>query len=102
MAIAAAPAQDVARMFATPPVDDLRRHLELTAVFAAIADKRPKVVDNLGRRVVPHMRRTGERFVIDSPARGDRPGQAGGSSAFPLAEIGMDPRDIWRAVAWRK
>src|SRR4030088_164152 len=66
VAIAAAPAQDVSRMFTTPPVNYFRRHLKLMAVFAALSDERAEVVDKLCGGVVPDVRRAGERFVINS------------------------------------
>src|SRR5262245_34769439 len=56
MAVTAAPAQDVPRVLATPPVDDFWCHLEPGAVFVAVADERPQVIDELGGSVVPHMR----------------------------------------------
>jgi hypothetical protein len=56
MAVTAAPAQDVPRVLATPPVNDFWCHLELRAVFVAIANERPEVIDKLGGSVVPHMR----------------------------------------------
>jgi hypothetical protein len=36
------------------------------AVFAALSDERAEVVDKLCGGVVPDVRRTGERFVINS------------------------------------
>src|SRR5215469_67962 len=98
MAVTAAPAHDVPRMLATPTVNGLWRHLKLAAVFVTIANERPKVIDKLGCSVVPHMRRTGQRFVVDSPARCDRPGQTRSGRPSSSAEICVDSRDIGWAV----
>src|SRR5450755_2699159 len=67
IAITTAPAQDVSRMFTTPSINGLRRHLELKAVLAAIFNEGAKVVDELCGGVVPHMCRVGERLVVDCP-----------------------------------
>src|SRR6266571_7303348 len=75
--IAAAPAQNVRRVFTAPSVYNFRRHLEILAMLAPGFDQRAKVVDELGGRVISDMRGAGERFVVDRTTRGDRPGQPG-------------------------
>jgi hypothetical protein len=55
-------------MFTTPSVNDLWRHLKLTAMFTAITYERPKIIDKLCGGVVSNVRGTGKCFVIDCPA----------------------------------
>ena len=99
MAVPAAPAQDVSRMFTAPAVNDLWRHLKLTAMFTAITYEGSKIIDKFCGGVVSDVRGTGQCFVIDRPARGDCPSQACGSNSFPLTEIFVYSRNIVRSVA---
>src|SRR6266851_1031953 len=98
VAIAPAPAQDVPRMFAAPPVDDLGRHLQLEVVLTTVLDERAEVIDQFRGGVVAHMCRTGERFMINGAARGDRPGQTRGGRAPPFSEIYVYSRNMRRAA----
>src|SRR5437868_1510164 len=68
VAVAPAPAQDVRRVFAAPPVYDLGRHLEVLAMLAPGLDQRAEVVDELGGRVVSDVRGAGERFMVHRTA----------------------------------
>src|SRR6266498_5808941 len=100
--IAAAPAQNVRRVFTAPSVYNFRRHLEILAMLAPGFDQRAKVVDELGGRVISDMRGAGERFMVARATRGDRPGQAGRGRAPALLEIGVNPHDAGRAAArWK-
>lgn len=63
-------------------------------MFTTITYERSKIIDKLRRSVVSNVRGTGKCFVIDCPARGDRPSQACGRHSFPLAEIFMYSRNI--------
>src|SRR5262249_61388934 len=67
MAVTAAPAQDVPRVLATPPVNDFWCHLEPGAVFVAVAGGGPPGNDRLGGRVAPPMRSGRPRFRVDGP-----------------------------------
>src|SRR6185312_1375472 len=97
--VAPAPAQDVSRVLAAPPVDDLRGHLEVRAVLTAVPDQRSQIIDQLGRRVITHMCRAGQRFVIGGPAGSDRPGQTRGGRTPPFPEICVNSWNIRRAGA---
>src|SRR6266571_6172522 len=99
VAVAPAPAQNVPGMLAAPPVDHFRRHLELRAVLAPVFDQRAQVINELGGRVITHMGRGGQRFVIGGPARCDRPGQTRGGRTPPFSEIGVNSWNIRRAGA---
>src|SRR5437899_2259206 len=94
-----APAQDVPRVLAAPSVDHLRRHLEFWAMFTPALDQWAQIFDQLCRRVIAHMCRTGQRFVIGGPAGSDRTGQTRGGRSPPFSEIGMNSRNSRRAGA---
>src|SRR5215471_14454423 len=97
-----APAQDVSRMFAAPPVDHLGGHLEVRVVLAAVFYQRTEIIDQLCRRVIAHMCGTGQRIVIGGPAGSDRPGQTRGGRSPPFSEIGMNSLNSRRAGACGK
>src|SRR5262250_1674922 len=94
VAIAPAPAQDVPRVLAAPPVRDLGRHLQPGAVLTAVLDERPEIIDQFRSSVIADVRRAGERFMINGPARRDRPGQARRGRALAFSEICMYSRDM--------
>src|SRR5215471_18529080 len=98
MAVAPAPAQYVPRVFTAPPVDNLGRHLQPRAVLTAVLDERAEIIDQFRGGVIAHMRRAGERFVINGPARRDGPGQTRSGRAPAFAEICMDSRNMRRAA----
>src|SRR6516162_9415621 len=97
MAVAPAPAQYVARVLTAPPVDDLGRHLQTEVVLTAVLNERPEIIDQFRGGVIANMRRAGERFVINGPARRDRPGQTRGGRSSAFSKIFMYSRNMRRA-----
>src|SRR5215472_288168 len=97
MAVAPAPAQYVPRVLTAPPVDDLGRHLQTGAMLTAVLDERPEIIDQFRGGVIANMRRAGERFVINGPARRDRPGQTRGGRSSAFSKIFMYSRNMRRA-----
>src|SRR5215813_1795535 len=98
MAVAPAPAQYVTRVLTAPSVYNLGCHLQPGSVLTAALDERAKVIDQLRGGVVAHMCRPGERFMINSPARRDRPGQTRRCRAPAFSKICMYSWNIRRTA----
>src|SRR5258708_20223137 len=94
IAITAAPAQDVSRVFTAPTGNHFRCHLKLVAVFVAFSNQRTEVVDKLCGSVVSDMCRSGERLVINCPALGDLPAHPRRGDPFPSPNLNKNTRNI--------